>query len=125
MAPRSPTTESPRELRGWKRHRGGTAQDIWVGDLSQGDYARITDYPGTDNFPMWRGRSIYFVSDRAHDTLNPAPLRPRHQEGRNDHALQGLRSTLPVVGVDKMVFQYAQTLHLMDLATNTVARGAY
>ena len=57
------------EFRGWKRHHGGRAQDIWIYDLKADTARRITDYPGTDNQPMWVGARIYFTSDqigRAH-----------------------------------------------------------
>ncbi len=57
------------EFRGWKRHHGGRAQDIWIYDLKADTARRITDYPGTDNQPMWVGARIYFTSDRDH-TLN-------------------------------------------------------
>ncbi len=59
-----------REARTWKRHKGGTAQDIWMGSLADGDYQRITTWEGSDNFPMWQGNAIYFNSDRAAGTLN-------------------------------------------------------
>jgi tricorn protease len=57
------------EFRGWKRYHGGRAQDIWIYDLKADTAQRITDYPGTDNQPMWVGGKIYFTSDREH-TLN-------------------------------------------------------
>lgn len=54
-----------REFRNWKRYRGGTAQDIWVGDLNQGTFWKMTDFEGTDAFPMWYDGRVYFASDRA------------------------------------------------------------
>ncbi|NIS35772.1 MAG: hypothetical protein GWN79_24070, partial [Actinobacteria bacterium] len=58
-----------REFRTWKRTRGGRAQDVWIYDLEANESRRVTDDPGTDNFPMWSGDTIYFTSDRE-DTLN-------------------------------------------------------
>jgi len=52
------------EFSTWKRYRGGTAQDIWLGDLETGTFEKITDWPGTDRFPVWYGGRIYFLSDR-------------------------------------------------------------
>ncbi len=57
------------EFRGWKRHRGGRAQDIWIYDLKADTAERILHDPATDNQPMWIGDKIYFTSDREH-TLN-------------------------------------------------------
>ena len=59
-----------REFRNWKRHQGGTAQDIWVGSFAAKNYQKITSFNGTDNFPMWYKNSIYFISDREDGTMN-------------------------------------------------------
>jgi len=58
-----------REFRTWKRYRAGRAQDVFIYDLENNKTEQITDYKGTDNFPMWAGNSIYFTSDRER-TLN-------------------------------------------------------
>jgi tricorn protease len=52
------------EFRGWKRYRGGRAPDIWVYDLAHDTAERVTDFPGTDNLPVWIGDTLYFTSDR-------------------------------------------------------------
>lgn len=58
-----------REFRTWKRYRAGRAQDVFIYDLVKNAVTRITDFEGTDNFPMWIRGSIYFTSDRER-TLN-------------------------------------------------------
>jgi tricorn protease len=58
-----------REFRTWKRYRAGRAQDVWIYDLEADTIERVTDFEGTDNFPMWIGDAIYFTSDRER-TLN-------------------------------------------------------
>ncbi len=64
-----------REFRTWKRYKAGFAQDIWIYDLAENKIERITDYPGTDNFPMWIGNSIFFTSDRENvDSDEPQTL---------------------------------------------------
>ena len=57
-------TRFSREFRTWKRYTGGWNEDIWVADLAAQQFARITDYRGTDAQPLWIGERIYFVSDR-------------------------------------------------------------
>ncbi len=52
-----------REHRTWKRYRGGTAQDLWVGHPERQDYQQVTSFEGTDAFPMWHGGRLYFLSD--------------------------------------------------------------
>jgi len=53
-----------REFRTWKRYKGGNAQDIWVYDLTNDTSERITNFIGTDQYPVWYKDKIYFVSDR-------------------------------------------------------------
>jgi len=50
------------ELR--KRYVGGQAQDLYTYDFDSHVLKRLTDWRGTDTFPMWAGDKIYFVSDR-------------------------------------------------------------
>jgi tricorn protease len=55
-----------RNFRTWKRYDGGLAQDIDIYDFTTRKLEKVTDWPGTETFPMWSGRTIYFLSD--HDT---------------------------------------------------------
>ncbi|MEJ2504627.1 MAG: protease, partial [Gemmatimonadota bacterium] len=48
-------TIKSREWRHWKRYQGGRQQDVWLYDLEGHSSQRITDYTGTDNFPLWVG----------------------------------------------------------------------
>jgi tricorn protease len=63
-------TPTQTEYRGWKRYQGGQAQDLWIYDFKKDAAERITDYPGTDNQPLWIGDKIYFTSDREGGRLN-------------------------------------------------------
>lgn len=53
-----------REWRHWKRYRAGRQQDVWIYDFANHSSERITTESSTDNFPLWIGDEIYFVSDR-------------------------------------------------------------
>ncbi len=57
-------TPISREFRTWKRTKGGRAQDVWTYDLEKNVSKRLTDFPGTDQHPIWYKDKIYFVSDR-------------------------------------------------------------
>jgi tricorn protease len=48
----------------WKRYKGSMNQDIWTYDFKTGQFTQITNWEGTDAWPMWTGNRIYFVSDR-------------------------------------------------------------
>ena len=53
-----------RELRTWKRYRGGMASDLWLYDFTNNTSRKITDFDGTDAVPMWHEETVYFLSDR-------------------------------------------------------------
>lgn len=52
------------EDRTWKRYRGGLAPELYLYDFSSAKDRKLTDFPGTDAFPLWFGGAIYFNSDR-------------------------------------------------------------
>jgi len=110
----------PRESRTWKRYQGGMAQDIWLADFESGSIEKLTDWEGSDNFPMWQGQYIYFTSDRADGTLNIF----RHDTA--DGQLQRLTPyttydvKYPSIGPGAIVFQNAESLRVLDLATGDI-----
>jgi tricorn protease len=53
-----------REWRHWKRYRAGRQQDVWIYDLERHNSQRVTTESATDNFPLWVGDEVFFVSDR-------------------------------------------------------------
>jgi tricorn protease len=106
-----------RETRTWKRHKGGTAQDIWMGSLRERDYHKITDWPGSDNFPMWHGNSIYFNSDRAYGTLNIYRYDIGSGQVTPMTSYKDYDVKYPSIGPKHIVYQYGEALHLLDLRT--------
>jgi tricorn protease len=48
----------------WKRYKGGRAQEIYIYDLATDKETNISNYDGSDRWPMWIGEKIYFSSDR-------------------------------------------------------------
>ncbi len=51
------------DQRTWKRYRGGMASDIWLFHLPTKTSKRMTDFEGTDSYPMWHGKTVYYLSD--------------------------------------------------------------
>jgi tricorn protease len=111
------------EFRGWKRHHGGRAQDIWIYDLKADTAQRITDYPGTNNLPMWVGDRIYFTSDRDH-TLNLYAYDLRSKEVRKltryDNYDVLWPSADPAAG--RIVYENGGELYLYETATGMSTR---
>ncbi|MBN1826905.1 MAG: PD40 domain-containing protein [Candidatus Eisenbacteria bacterium] len=103
----------------WKRYRGGTAPEIWVGDPERSDYRNVTGFDGIDHNPMWHGGRIWFLRDQG-GTMNIWSMRPdgselkRHTDyGKWDirHAAMGPEG--------KIVFTAAGDIHLFDTAKGT------
>ncbi len=104
-----------REFRTWKRHKGGTAQDIWVGNIAKSEYKPITDFAGSDNFPMWHESGLYFTSDREDGTLNLYKIDPQTKETTRLTSYKDYDVKFPSLGKDHIVFQYAAELYTLDL----------
>jgi tricorn protease len=105
-----------REFRTWKRYRGGRAQDVWIYDLAKNTSERMTDFPGTDNQPVWVGNTIYFTSDRER-TLNlfamdPVTKKVHKVTDHNDYDV-----LWPSAGPDKVVYEHGGEIWLFDPAT--------
>jgi tricorn protease len=59
----------------WKRYRGGTAPEIWIGDLAVGSFVNLTNNVAGDQFPMWLAGRVFFASDRT-GTVNIFSMQP-------------------------------------------------
>jgi len=112
-----------REFRTWKRYKAGFAQDVWIYDLKNNTIDRVTDYPGTDNFPMWIGNSIYFTSDRASvDSDDPRTLNifAYNTETKKIHQVTFFKEydvMRPSRGTGGIVFENGGFIYFLDPAT--------
>jgi len=57
-------TPVDREFRNWKRYKGGRATELWSYDLRNNSSRQITQWAGSDQWPVWHGDHIYYASDR-------------------------------------------------------------
>ncbi|MDO9694799.1 MAG: hypothetical protein Q7W56_08705, partial [Candidatus Latescibacteria bacterium] len=106
-----------REGATWKRYRGGMAQDVWVADFATGAIAKITDFEGTDNYPMWWQDRIVFLSDREDGTLNLYAMTPAGAEVTRLTNYRDYDVKSPGCGGGRVVYQHAGSLRVLDLAT--------
>ena len=110
-----PQTQSNRT---WKRYRGGWASDIWRFNLKTFESKNLTHNPANDEFPMWHGKTIYFLSDRGEDeryniwALDPSTGQARQVTHQSDYDI-----TYPAMGRDDIVYQAGGRLYLLDLKT--------
>ncbi len=111
-------TPKSRAFRTWKRYRGGWAADIWIFNFDKGTAQNITDNPANDEFPMWHGRTIYFLSDRGKDeraniwSYNLVTKQTKQITNFTDFDIH-----FPSLGPDDIVFEAGGELYLLDLAT--------
>jgi tricorn protease len=105
-----------REFRTWKRYRGGLAQDIWVGDPETLDFSQITDYEGTDAFPMWVGGRIYFISDR-NATMNIHSMNPDGSDVRQHTFHEDYDVRWPSTDDDRIVYHNGGDIWMFDIAS--------
>lgn len=110
-----------REFRTWKRHMGGRNQDIWTFDLEAMKSTRLTDWQGSDNFPMWRGDTIFFTSDREH-TLNLYAHDLASGAVRKLTDFDDYDVLWPSLGPDAIVFMSGGWLYRFDLGDERVDR---
>jgi tricorn protease len=111
-----------REHRTWKRYQGGWAQDIWIADFDAGTIKKVTDWPGTDNFPMWYGGTVYFTSDREDGTLNIYGYDLRSGTVTRLTPYKDYDVKYPSLGDGRIIFQYGETLNLLDLGSGKVTK---
>ncbi|MDD5718640.1 MAG: S41 family peptidase [Candidatus Krumholzibacteria bacterium] len=113
-----------RERATWKRYRGGTAADIWVGHPERGDYRRITNFAGPDAFPMWHAGRIYFLSDEG----GTANLWCCEADGSGRTQLTDLKdwdARWPAMGpAGTIVFTAGADLHVFEPETRRLERVA-
>ncbi len=110
-----------RENRTWKRYKGGMAQDIWIYDTEANKTQQMTDWVGTDNYPMWQGRTIYFTSDRGGNLQIWAHDLDSGQDRQLTHHTE-YDVKLPSQGPGAIVYECGGWLWVLDLKTEKSTR---
>lgn len=103
--------------RTWKRYKGGTKGTIQIFDFNTGTSKRISPMDGGgDEFPMWYGDKIYFISDRgsdqrmnlwAYDTNSGKTEQLTHYTDLDIH--------FPSLGDGEIVYEQGGQLHLYNI----------
>jgi tricorn protease len=111
-----------RHVRTWKRYEGGLAQDVWIADFTTGEFTKITDWGGSDQFPMWgNDGAIYFSSDREDATLNLYAYDPATGTTSRLTQFTEFDVKYPSYGDGRIVFQHGPGLNVCDVATGETA----
>lgn len=109
------------DARTWKRYRGGWAPDIWLFDLTKGTARNITNDNANDAQPMWHGRTLYFLSDRAADMRgNIWAYDLDKGTFRQVTHFTDFDVKYPSLGPSDIVFQAGDRMYLLSLADEKV-----
>jgi tricorn protease len=114
-------TAMTQAFRTWKRYRGGWAPDIMIFDLQKNSAEVIAKDPASDEFPMWHGQSIYFLSDRGPEqrsnlwVYNLDSKKVRQLTSFKDEDIH-----FPSAGPSDIVFEAGGKLYLLDLSSDAV-----
>jgi tricorn protease len=111
-------TPITRSYRTWKRYRGGMAADIWIFDLEKMTAENITNDDANDEFPMWQGNTIYFLSDRgAAQRANIWAYDIETKKTRPMTDFADFDVHFPAIGPSDIVFEAGGILYLLDLGS--------
>jgi C-terminal processing protease CtpA/Prc len=101
---------------GRDRYRGGSTSFLAIYEPAARRYEELTHSQYNDTYPMWRGNSIYFASDRSGImNLYRYDLASRVTDALTTYHDFNVRE--PSLGPDAIVFQTAGRLHTYDLST--------
>ncbi|MBX2951461.1 MAG: PD40 domain-containing protein [Leadbetterella sp.] len=103
--------------RTWKRYKGGTKGTIQIFDFKAGTSKRISPMDGGgDEFPMWYGSKIYFISDRgADERMNLWSYDTGSGQAEQLTRYTDLDIHFPSLGEGEIVYEQGGQLHLYSI----------
>ena len=114
-------TSLTQAFRTWKRYRGGWAADIIIFDLEKKTSEVIAASPANDEFPMWHGNSVYFLSDRgvgARSNIWSYNFETKQVKQITKFTEYDIH--FPSLGPTEIVFEMGGRLQLLDLSSESV-----
>jgi tricorn protease len=110
-------TPQSQAFRTWKRYRGGWAADIWLFDVATQKAENLTKNDADDEFPMWSGRKLYFLSDRdANERSNIWVYDLDSKQTKQVTNFTDYDVHFPAIGPEDIVFENGGALYLLSLA---------
>ena len=111
-------TPKSRAFRTWKRYQGGMATDIFIFNLDNSASENITNNIANDEFPMWTGNKIYFLSDRGQNKRNNIWVYDLStKQTKQVTTFSDFDIHFPSIGNNEIVFEAGGLLYLLDLTT--------
>lgn len=100
----------------WKRYDGGMTREVFTYDFEGRKLKQLTNSSGSNAFPMWYGKKIYYLSDRDNRrraniwALDPVTRRQKQVTFFTDYDID-----TPAIGDDAITFQQGGKLYRLDL----------
>jgi tricorn protease len=107
----------------WKRYRGGTAPEVWAGDVEAGRFWKVTKNDAVDQNPMWVGDRIYMLSERSFP-VNLWSCKPDGSDARQVTRHTDYDVRFADSDGKRIVYTYAAEIWVVDLGTNGDSAGA-
>lgn len=115
-------TFSSQAFRNWKRYRGGSNADIHVFNFGDQSSKNISpDITAGNEFPMWKGGYIYFLSDRGKENrMNLWRYSVDNKTNEQITKYSEYDIHFPSMGPDDIVFEQAGKLCLYNFESGKV-----
>jgi len=108
-------------FRTWKRYRGGWSADIIVFDLEKRTSEIVASNVANDEFPMWHGNTIYFLSDRGADMRsNIWSYDLTTKQTKQVTTFKEFDIRFPALGPSDIVFEAGGRLYLLTITSGAV-----
>ena len=110
-----------RAYRTWKRYRGGTAADVFTFNLSTFASENITQNDANDEFPMWHGNQIYYLSDAGPEKrYNIWSFDTNSKKRRQITHFKDFDAAYPALGPADIVFTAGGKMYLLQLSNDAL-----
>src|SRR5437773_5838260 len=100
------------DFRTWKRYRGGMNPAIWLFNLETFAAKDITGNDAANSQPMWRGSTLYFMTDRdKNKRANIWAYDTKKESFRQITTFEDFDIHFPSIGPEDIVFENAGRLY--------------
>ncbi len=107
---------SMHETSTWKRYRGGTSPQIWVGSPEKADFKQVTTFDGQNEDPMWHGGRVWYLCDKG-GTSDIWSMLPDGSDQRQHTHFKDWDARWPGMAPDgRIVFTLAADVHVFNPA---------
>ena len=109
------------ETSGWRHYRGGRVHPIRVMNLADNSVTKLPWTDSNDQYPMWIGNTVYFISDRSF-TTNLFSYNSDTKELKQLTRHDDFDIANATAGPDAIVYEQAGYVHLVDTKTGQSRR---